>query len=267
MTHVDALSRDLIQDTIELSQIDITEGEWLLAVQMQDEQFVIVEAVKDTRARYVTKTLLNYMYIFGSSTRIISDRGTAFTSRTFKLFCDNYGAKHTLNAVATPRSNGQCERGKSRRSLGRACEADSVCVVQSTGVSPLEALAGFKPRHISESYILNEVQADLSRVDIHTLRQTISGRISEDQRRQKERFDKKRAEATKYEEGQLVRINNALTATGGSKKLLPRFKGPFRVFKVLPNDRYEVEDLRESFSQKRTVVAVDSMKPWIVLKG
>nr|CAI5827382.1 unnamed protein product [Callosobruchus analis] len=248
-------------------------------------KFVIIEAVKDTRARYVIKTLLNFMYVFGSPTRVITDRGTAFTSRTFKLFCDNYGVKHTLNAVATPRSNGQCERYN--RTILNALAvtaagnpedrwdehvksiqcAINCTVTKSTGVSPLEALAGYKPRHVAESYILNEVQGNLGRADIRALRRTISERISEDQKLQKERFDKTRAEATKYEEGQLVCINYTPPATGGSKKLLPTFKGPFRVIKVLPNDRYELEDLREGRKKRRSVAAVDSMKPWIVLRG
>nr|CAI5847007.1 unnamed protein product [Callosobruchus analis] len=131
-------------------------------------------------------------------------------------------------------------------------------VTKSTGVSPLEALAGLKHRHMAESYILNEVQGNLGRVDIRALRQTISERISEDQKRQKE--------PTKYEEGQLLRINYAPPATGGSKKLLPTFKGAFRVIKALPNDRYELEDQREGRKKRRSVTPVDSMKTCIVLR-
>ena len=48
--------------------------------------------------------------VFEVSTRIITDRGTAFTSHIFKNFCQEYSIKHVLNAVTTPRANGQCER-------------------------------------------------------------------------------------------------------------------------------------------------------------
>lgn len=49
-------------------------------------------------------------------------------------------------------------------------------------------------------------------------------------------------------------------ATGSSKKLHPEFKGPFRISKVLINDHYEVEDLREGCRQNRTIVAADRDK-------
>ena len=55
--------------------------------------------------------------------------------------------------------------------------------------------------------------------------------------------------------------------TGESKKLLPKFKGPFRVVNVLYNDRYEIEDLREGQrkSNIRMVVAADKIKKWIAM--
>lgn len=64
----------------------------------------------------------------------------------------------------------------------------------------------------------------------------------------------------------LVMVTSFPTATCQSKKLAPNFKGPFKVTAVLPNDRYEVLDLRDmkKFAGHRTVVAVDHMKPWVL---
>lgn len=50
--------------------------------------------------------------------------------------------------------------------------------------------------------------------------------------------------------------------SGSSKKLLPKFRGPFRVVAALFNDRYVVEDLREGRYKSRTVVAVEKLRPW-----
>lgn len=55
-------------------------------------------------------------------------------------------------------------------------------------------------------------------------------------------------------------------ATGNSRKLMPKFKGPFRVHTVLPNDRYVVEDVREGARRKQTVAAADHVKPWISIQ-
>lgn len=38
-------------------------------------------------------------------------------------------------------------------------------------------------------------------------------------------------------------IKNIDNSVGVNKKLLPKFKGPYRIFKVLPNDRYVIKDI------------------------
>ncbi|XP_072936600.1 uncharacterized protein [Epargyreus clarus] len=52
--------------------------------------------------------------------RMISDRGTCFTSHAFRKFCLDKGVKHVLNAVASPRSNGQVERQNKSKVMIRA---------------------------------------------------------------------------------------------------------------------------------------------------
>lgn len=258
---------------------------YLLVIVDSFTKFTIIEPVRDTKTNYVTQAMMNIFYLFGVPSRIITDRGTAFTSKTFGMFCSSYGLKHILNAVSTPRANGQCERYNRTilSALATSAAGTSECLwdtfvkkVQSAmnctfnksiGVSPIEALAGYKPRHMADSRILNSVTNDLGQVDLEELRDKISERIAKDQKSQKERFDKLRASAIKYDEGQLVMVAAIPLSTGGSRKLLPRFKGPFRVTKVLLNDRYEVKDLREGAKKTTTVVAVDKMKPWVVLGG
>lgn len=73
-------------------------------------KFVFLEPVKTTKVKYVLKALDNFLFLFGTPNRIISDRGSAFTSTKMTNFCDKYRIKHVKNAVATPRANGQCER-------------------------------------------------------------------------------------------------------------------------------------------------------------
>jgi hypothetical protein len=50
------------------------------------------------------------MCTFALPTHLVSDHGSALTSRTFKIFCETYAIRHVLNAVVTPRSSRQCER-------------------------------------------------------------------------------------------------------------------------------------------------------------
>lgn len=98
------------------------------------------------------------------------------------------------------------------------------------------------------------------------IRESVKARIDNDQLKQKEKFDLKRIKAPKYSIGTLVLIRiTSLPVTGESKKLYPKFRGPYRITAVLPNDRYEVEDQRSNRKQ-RTVVAVDHIKLWITLR-
>ncbi|KMQ86750.1 retrovirus-like pol polyprotein [Lasius niger] len=89
-----------------------THNKFLLVIVDAFTKFTIIEPVKSQKTCYVVKILTNLIYLFGVPNRIISDRGTAFTSQAFRMFCDTYGIKHVLNAVATPRANGQCECSK-----------------------------------------------------------------------------------------------------------------------------------------------------------
>ena len=71
----------------------------------------------------------------------------------------------------------------------------------------------------------------------------------------------RRYKLPKYDAGDAVMV----VATSESRKLATVAKGHFKVTAVLPNNRYEVQDLRDlkKSPNRRTVVAVDAMKRWI----
>ncbi|KAK9731327.1 Integrase zinc binding domain [Popillia japonica] len=62
-----------------------------------------LKAAKDPTAREVVKFMDEICNIFGPPQRIITDRGTAYTSTAFPII-------HVLNVSATPRASGQVER-------------------------------------------------------------------------------------------------------------------------------------------------------------
>ncbi|KAL3271728.1 hypothetical protein HHI36_022199 [Cryptolaemus montrouzieri] len=79
-------------------------------------------------------------------------------------------------------------------------------------------------------------------------------------------FNKNRAE--RFAVGYLVltRITSH-PANRKSKKLLPKYRGPFKVIEVLPNDRYRVkEDIHTERSNRpyTGVAGVEHMKPFII---
>lgn len=249
-------------------------------------KFTIIEPVKNQKTYYVIKVLTNLIWLFGVPNRLISDRGTAFTSQSFRIFCNNYGIKHVLNAVATPRANGQCERynktivqalatttaGRDPRDWDTIAKqiqsALNTTFNKGINTTPTKALIGCETRSAAEATILAQIQDTVHRLNLDELRTDIKAHIDQAQQEQKERYDKARRNATKYNAGELVLVQiTSDSATGSSRKLHPKFKGPFRIRKVLINDRYEVEDLREGSRRSRTVVAADRIKRWITTQG
>lgn len=76
--------------------------------------------------------------------------------------------------------------------------------------------------------------------------------------------DRRRRPATRYEKDDYVMVRNFNSHPGPSRKLLPKFKGPYRVSKVFCNDRYLLKNI-EGFQQSHTpnsgVWAVGNLKP------
>lgn len=113
---------------------------------------------------------------------------------------------------------------------------------------------------------LNELQEIQTTRDLEIIRAEAIACQNKLQDYNKQAVDAKRQAPHCYKENDLVMINNFDTHIGISKKLIPKFKGPYRVSKVLQNDRYIIEDV-EGFQQSRVpykrIWAIANMKPWI----
>ncbi|KAJ8912065.1 hypothetical protein NQ315_016754 [Exocentrus adspersus] len=123
--------------------------------------------------------------MFGLPDRLISDRGKCFASKEMKYFCNKNGIRHVLNAVASPRSNGQVERFNSTilqalmtvigddhsswESKITEVQLSSNGTVNATiGYAPSELLYGFRPKlkfDLSWSTHLDNNQQQVEQVD------------------------------------------------------------------------------------------------------
>ncbi|KAK2578390.1 hypothetical protein KPH14_011876 [Odynerus spinipes] len=247
-------------------------NKYLLVMVDAFTKFVIIEPVKMQKTRHTLKVLMDLINLFGCPTRIISDRGTAFTSHSFKAFCTTYAIKHVLNAVATPRANGQCERynktivsslaataaGKDPREwdtfIKKVQSVLNTMHNKSINTTPMKALIGCDVRSPAEAPLLNEIANEVDRLNLTELREEITKHITAKQKEQKERYDKTRRDAKKYQEGDLVLVQiTSEAATGSSRKLCPKFKGPFRISKVLMFRK--VADSRPEGAQRCSILA------------
>ncbi|XP_018493776.1 igE-binding protein-like, partial [Galendromus occidentalis] len=73
-------------------------------------KFTILEAVASTNTAGVTKFLSKFFMGYGKPSKIVSDRGTAYTSKAFEGFLRENGIQHILISTQHPQANGQVER-------------------------------------------------------------------------------------------------------------------------------------------------------------
>lgn len=242
-------------------------------------KFCFIKAVKNTKTKYVVEELGNIIKVFGVPKRIITDRGKAFTSKTFKGFCEERQVQLHFNAVGMPRGNGQVERYNktvldSLATMGATNGDDewdqNITNIQlginntlnkAIATTPAEALVGYRSGPQNIGFVESE-----KLVDVLKLRKTIKEKVESTQQRQKANFDLHRANPKPFGVGDLVLVKiSSIVSTGKSRKLVPKWKGPFKISKILESDRYEVNDIPGS-SRSRVpytgVYAAEQIKKW-----
>lgn len=261
----------------------VNKNQYLLVTVDAFTKFVFISAVRSTKASAVIKELDNIAKTFGNPKRIITDAGSCFTSKEFSQYCTNKNIRSHVVATGMPRSNGQVERfNKTILEALKATGANSTddrwdqyiktlqqglnsTVHKTTKAVPSEVFFGYRLRADTD-YLRPELE-DENIVDVTKLRKSVDENIKSNAQSQKQRFDQSRTKARVYIKGELVLIKiQTQTNDGKSRKLLPVFKGPFQIKKVVGNDRYEVTDLRGSERSNKSytgTAAAENMRPWI----
>lgn len=267
-------------------------NKYILVIIDSFTKFVIIKAVKNTKTSTTITVFKEYFSIFGVPFRLITDRGTTFTSSKFKQFLSGKSVHHVLNSVATPRANGQVERynrsildslttmiqGEDERlwdeHLYNIQWGLNNTLNKSTGKTPAEVLFGLRLTGTNESEIQLAVQNVDSNLNddnnLNDIRSAAQKKTIENQSLQKKRFDKNRFKPRTFQVGQLVRVEREVSCKGKSKKLVAKCLGPYRIAKIMPNDRYEIVDT--PLTQKKGkpkysgVFPVDKIYPWLTFK-
>lgn len=248
-------------------------------------KFVRLFATKTTNSKEAIVYLMQYFQNYDKPATIISDRGTAFTSQDFETFLKKYNVCHIKIAVGSPQANGQAERinrvlapclakltdkesGQHwYKVLPEVEHAINNTVNRSTGKSPSQVVFGIdqRGRHNDQIRDFLSDALDSSR-DLETIREQVKQRIQKSQQQQKSIYDAKRKTPRQYKCGDLVMIRNFESTPGISKKLIPQFRGPYEISKVLRNDRYIVSDPAGFQNSQKLYVGTwdtNNLRPWI----
>ena len=268
-------------DHLGLMDKKITTKQYILVV------FVKLYPVKTTDTKETVNCLVEHFRNYSRPRTIISDRGTCFKSHDFEEFVNENKINHLSIATASSKANGQVERinrvitpmlakisdppsGKYWYKFLADVEFARNNTVHSTiGESPSRLLFGVNQRgSVIDPVVEYLEQAKHSEGDTRDFKQMWSEAAKKNKKSQdynKTYFDKKHKEPHKYQIGNYVMVKNFDTTIGVSKKLIPRYKGPYEVVTVLRNDRYVLKDI-ENFrvTQKAYLGTWEAcnMKPW-----
>ncbi|XP_018368249.1 PREDICTED: uncharacterized protein K02A2.6-like [Trachymyrmex cornetzi] len=88
----------------------VSSKKYVLAIVDAFSKFVRLFATKTTGTKETTACLTQFFQSYSKPQRIISDRGSSFTSQEFEKFMKKQGIQHIKVAVGSPQANGQAER-------------------------------------------------------------------------------------------------------------------------------------------------------------
>ncbi|CAD7078596.1 unnamed protein product [Hermetia illucens] len=258
-------------------------NQYILGITDPFTKFTALKAVRSVNTQPVIRALNELTSYFGLPAIVVTDRGTAFTSHNFAEYCKLNGIQHIQTAVRTPRANGSIERINQTvcKCLRASCVSDSdwdtaIRDIQwtlnsntnaTTKYSPNDLIFDFRLRDVVHNRLVQAIhdEANDSQESIDIQRERATKAIEAEQAKWKQRFDRQRKKPSQYQEGDLVVITNVAPSTGFSRKLEPRYRGPYVISKVLRFDRYVVEDIEGLQRRQRrfnSVFRAEHLKPW-----
>lgn len=246
-------------------------------------KWVEVAALTDTTALTTCKVLMDkIVYRHGPPKIIITDQGTNFTAELFRELAKALGVNHRTTTAYHPQTNGHTERfNKTVVEMIRKYTDDTFAnweemlnlvafayrnsVHSSTLETPYFLTHGRDPTMPLDRFLIPQEKLILAPNDykyntfqrLYDAFKLAKENLRQARNAQKEQYDKRAKEAN-FLVGDKVLLDVRKKVPGTSKKLNPRYKGPYRVLKT--NDNSTV--LIVACTGKQThLVHVNRLKP------
>ena len=230
-------------------------------------------------AKSVVDKIEQYCCTFGIPSRILTDNGTSFTAKAFKIFCETFGIKAETSTPYNPKNQGLVEKFNGTLSkmiatyngdsdwdqyINLCVFAYNTAVHKSTKITPHEAIFGM-PANTTFSSLLKRHDDNLTPSDyaqkLKARLQQIYKEIDRNQsvadKRAKEYYDKY-ASDKEFQIGSRVWLDNPVHKAGTSAKLQVKYKGPFTVTARPSIVNYEITP--DDNKQKKQVVHQNRLK-------
>ncbi|GFU76719.1 retrovirus-related Pol polyprotein from transposon 17.6 [Trichonephila clavipes] len=215
----------------------------------------VVKKIKTVSAESALEKLKQQQKTFGNPIRIISDRGSAFTSKLFNDYCDEENIQHLQIATGVPRGNGQVERIH-RTLIPVLTKWYWARTRDKASHGPIPIPLGYRGLDILIKDLLLEEMAKVLE-QRKFLRNDAKKNIETLQSENRKMYNRRRKKASLYKEDDLVAIQR--TQFGAGLKLRPKFLGPYKVTKVNFKERYEVEKVGQHEGPNSTTPSADLM--------
>lgn len=139
---------------------------------------------------------------------------------------------------------------------------------KSTRQSPSQLVFGMHQRGSCSDRVQEFICDNISSYvqDIDHLRSKAADHMLRAQQAQREYYNQRHKAPRSYLVGDQVMIKNFDSTPGASRKLIPQFRGPYEIRKVLGNHRYLIADcpgFQNSQKQYTGVWAANNMRPWL----
>ena len=204
-------------------------------------------------AKETAELVLQHVFrLHGLPVDVVSDRGPQFSSVFWREFCTLIGASASLSSGFHPQSNGQTERKNQEMEVALRCMVSShpsswsqqllwveyahnSLTSSSTGLSPFQCAYGYQPPlfpALEKEVSCPSVQAFIRRCrrTWAQARTTLLRSVS----RYTATANRRRTRAPTYQIGQKVWLSTRdIPLRVDSKKLAPRFIGPFKIQKIV----------------------------------
>ncbi|GFX00124.1 retrovirus-related Pol polyprotein from transposon 297 [Trichonephila clavipes] len=287
MAHVDALSRPphcmLIQNSVYLQ---------FLKVQQADDQITTIKTLLETtphdnyiiygRCRSHKSIRKPKTCLRKNPARIITDKGSAFTSSAFEDYCKKQNILHISITTGLPRSNGQIEKQNSTiiavlsklsvddhekwySHVPHLQEILNSTFQRSIKMTPFELLFGTKMKSCQDIEIVELLNDEITaqfQEQRNALRQDAKKQIYKVQDENRRTYNLRRRQAHKYQLHDLVSIKRTQLGPG-FLKLKQKYLGPYKVTKVKHNDTYDVEKCDFVDGPSKTSTCAEFMKLWL----